>query len=140
MTLSILALQFDNCRSEQVRRSAVTEMTHIMRALGDPQRMRAMMALAEGELCLCQLIELLELAPSSVSRHLKMLEAVGLLVSRKEGKWRYYRWARQGPSAVRGVLRLLQRELEEDAAVQADRAKLEKVVQVELETLCECYR
>ncbi len=61
-----------------------------IKALGDIQRIRITWALSKGELCLCSLQEVLELSPSTVSRHVSVLKQAGLVVSRREGKWRYF--------------------------------------------------
>ncbi|MBW2408107.1 MAG: winged helix-turn-helix transcriptional regulator, partial [Deltaproteobacteria bacterium] len=45
----------------------------ITRALSDQNRVRALMALKDRELCVCQIIELLDLAPSTVSKHMSIL-------------------------------------------------------------------
>jgi DNA-binding transcriptional ArsR family regulator len=59
----------------------------IARALGHPARLRTVAMLRSGELCVCQITEVLKLAPSTVSAHLKELKAAGLIVERKEGRW-----------------------------------------------------
>ena len=45
----------------------------IAKAIGDESRARALFALREGELCLCQIIDLLKLSPSTVSKHMDVL-------------------------------------------------------------------
>ena len=57
------------------------------RALGHPARMRTAAMLRSGELCLCQITEILELAPSTVSLHIKELKRAGLVRERKDGRW-----------------------------------------------------
>jgi DNA-binding transcriptional ArsR family regulator len=59
------------------------------RAIGHPARLRALVALQSGELCVCQITELLQLAPSTVTAHLKELRRAGLTVERKQGRWVY---------------------------------------------------
>lgn len=66
------------------------------KALADETRLRALLALRGGELCVCQLIELLGFAPSTVSKHMSILRAAGLVESEKRGKWVYYRLADKG--------------------------------------------
>jgi len=66
------------------------KVIQISKALGDPNRVRALCALREGELCLCHLIELLGLVPSTVSKHMSILKAAKLVLARKEGKWMHY--------------------------------------------------
>ena len=61
------------------------------KALADENRIRILGALRFHELCVCQLIELLGLAPSTVSKHLSILRNARLVDSRKQGRWMYYR-------------------------------------------------
>lgn len=77
----------------------------IARALSDEQRLRALLMLRGGELCVCQVIDALGLAPSTVSKHMSILHDAGLVRRRKEGKWHYYRLAgRAAPPEVRRAL------------------------------------
>ena len=69
------------------------EPLRVFGALSDENRLRMLLALRHGELCVCQLIELMGLSPSTVSKHLSILRDAGLLDSRKEGRWVYYRMA-----------------------------------------------
>ncbi len=62
-----------------------------MAALSDPNRLRLVFALRHGERCVCQLIALLGLAPSTVSKHLAILQATGMIERSKKGRWVYYR-------------------------------------------------
>ena len=57
----------------------IRDLTRTGKALGDPQRVRALAALRGGELCLCRLIALLRLAPSTVSKHMSLLIQAGLV-------------------------------------------------------------
>ncbi|QZP38608.1 ArsR/SmtB family transcription factor [Halobaculum magnesiiphilum] len=61
-------------------------------ALGSDTRYRLarLLAAADGELCVCELEPLVEVSSSAVSHALSTLTDAGLLVRRKEGKWRYY--------------------------------------------------
>lgn len=60
------------------------------RALGHPARLRTIAMLRTGELCVCQITEVLRLAPSTVSAHLKELKQAGLVSERKDGRWVYF--------------------------------------------------
>ncbi len=61
------------------------------KALADKNRLRVVMFLiAQEELCVCQITEMLELATATVSRHMSLLQSVHLVKSRKEGRWMYY--------------------------------------------------
>jgi ArsR family transcriptional regulator len=63
----------------------------VMKALSDPNRVRIVKLLEEGELCVCEIQELVGLAQSTVSKHLKILEDGGLVSSQKDGSWINYR-------------------------------------------------
>jgi len=61
----------------------------ITRALGHSARLRTVAMLRPGELCVCQITEVLKLASSTVSLHLKELKRSGLIDERKDGRWVY---------------------------------------------------
>jgi len=67
------------------------EFMAITKALSDPGRVRILLALRRGELCVCQITELFGLAPSTMSKHLSVLHQGGLIASRKAERWVYYR-------------------------------------------------
>jgi DNA-binding transcriptional ArsR family regulator len=111
------------------------------RALGDPNRARIVMALRGGELCVCRIIELLQLAPSTVSKHLTILHQAGLIESRKEGRWIHYRLAGKGaPSCVRDALRWTRACLDKDAQTAQDDDALKRVRKMSARRLCARYR
>ena len=117
------------------------ECTAIAKALSDENRVRALMFLGEGGLCVCQIIEMLGLAPSTVSRHMTVLEHAGLVTSRKEGRWVYYDLpGAQADPVVRGALRWVRRALGADPVVRKDLRRLRNVLRTDREELCERYR
>ena len=100
----------------------------IAKALADPQRMRILQMLRPGERCVCQIVEVLALAPSTVSKHLALLDAAGLVASRKTGRWIHYRLpARNAQAPVRPLLAWLDDALQNDPAVAADARKLKSI-------------
>lgn len=111
-------------------------LLRITKAVADEQRVRLIMLLEEGELCVCQLIELLGLAPSTVSKHLSILHAAGLIDCRKDGRWIYYRLA-EGKEAESGrpVVTWLQ-QCVEDEVIRKDRAKRAEMLDADPEKLC----
>ena len=68
----------------------------ITKALADEQRVRVLLALERGELCVCQIVELMGLATSTISKHMSILKQARLVDSRKQGRWIYYRRADDG--------------------------------------------
>jgi len=111
----------------------------ITKALGDETRARVVMALRERELCLCQLIDLLGLAPSTVSKHMAMLQQAGLVERRKDGRWHFYRLRRGAPGAD-AVLAWTIEQLRETPTVVADAERLQEVCTKDLDELSACYR
>ena len=106
-------------------------------ALSDENRVRMLFALRHGELCVCQLIDLMGLSPSTVSKHLSILRDAGLLDSRKEGRWVYYRLADQAilPMIGKKAAPIFQ-SLEKSPTVQSDDKHLKRICGESLESLC----
>ncbi len=116
-------------------------MVAVAKALGDESRLRALVALEGGELCLCQLIELLGLAPSTVSKHWTGLQAARLVERRKQGRWAFYRLAGdEAPREARQALDWVASSLEQTHAAHADAVALQRLRSADLETLAACYR
>jgi arsenate reductase/ArsR family transcriptional regulator len=105
-------------------------------ALSDRTRARILMLLRDGELCLCQVTELMQLASSTVSEHLAQLRLAGLVASRKQGRWMHYRLAIDGPPPVKAALRWAIQSLESDPQVIADAKHLRQILQLDLEVIC----
>ena len=63
----------------------------LLRALAEPIRLQVVLALQDGERCVCDLTGDLDLAQSKLSFHLKVLKEAGLIRARQEGRWIYYR-------------------------------------------------
>ena len=76
----------------------------LLKALGDPVRLRVIEALGGGERCVCDLVTDLGLAQSKLSFHLKVLKQAGLLADRQEGRWIYYRLRPETLSALQAWL------------------------------------
>ena len=72
------------------KRHGVDSVTRIGKALDNPIRVRALAALRERELCVCEFIELFGLAPSTVSKHMRVIADAGLVDRRRAGKWTYW--------------------------------------------------
>lgn len=65
----------------------------LFRAFADPTRLRLLHLLSAGELCVCDLVEVLEVPQPKVSRHLAYLRRAGLVCARRDGLWSHYRLA-----------------------------------------------
>lgn len=66
------------------------QVSDICKALGDPNRLKIIQLLVNGELCACKLLEAFNISQPTLSHHMKILEACGLINSRRDGKHTYY--------------------------------------------------
>ena len=111
---------------------------NITKALADENRVRILLALnGRGELCVCQLIDMLRLAPSTVSKHLFILRNARLVNGRKEGRWMYYCLNTSGaPPAVAGALAWVFRSVANDSIVVKDDTRLNAILAKPSVTKC----
>ncbi|MHC4424490.1 MAG: ArsR/SmtB family transcription factor [Planctomycetota bacterium] len=117
------------------------DFLNIAKALSDENRVRALMMLCNGELCVCQIIELLGLAPSTVSKHMSILRQARLVEARKEGKWMYYRLPDEdSPKAVTQALEWVKNSLAGDKWVGIDAKQVEQVCKMDKKQLCVHYK
>ena len=113
------------------------EFMAVTKALADENRVRMLLALQGGELCVCQITELFGLAPSTTSKHLSILYQSGLLDSRKEGRWIYYALrGKDTPAPAREAIRWMAKSLAQDPRIAEDAARLKKVLAMDPVDLC----
>jgi ArsR family transcriptional regulator len=111
-----------------------SQLAALFQALADESRLRTLAALRHGELCVCQIVELLRLAPATVSRHLAVLRNARLIETRKLGRWIHCRLpGPHAPAAVRAALRLVFESL--GPAERADAERLAAICRVAPEKL-----
>jgi len=63
----------------------------VANALANANRLMILDALARGEMCVCEIVEMLGCDQSTVSKHLALLKNAGLVEDRREGQWAHYR-------------------------------------------------
>lgn len=110
----------------------------VAKAVADPSRVRILKLLEGGELCVCQITTVVDLAPATVSKHLAALKTAGLVQQRRDGKWVYYRLAERelNPYAPQ-FLALVRASLGEDPTTAEDRRVLALVNAVPVQVLCD---
>ena len=109
----------------------------IARALSDENRLRALLVLEDREVCVCQLIELLQLAPSTVSKHMTILRQARLVDGQKRGRWMYYRQAKaNAPAEARKALEWIRSCPSSHARIRADRKRLAAILKLDRGELC----
>ncbi len=75
-----------------VERMGAERMAQVAKALGDPIRLQLVDVLRRhaGKVCVCELTPLFDVAQPTVSHHLKVLRAAGIVDSERRGLWAYY--------------------------------------------------
>ncbi|HDY86303.1 hypothetical protein LCGC14_0989760 [marine sediment metagenome] len=106
-------------------------------ALSHPMRLRALVLLQqEGELCVCELTHALALAQPVISRHLAQLKAAGLLLSRRQGLWVYYRVSDALPEWATQVIQTTIVGISNTSPFQDDRQSLQTMSDRPNQTCC----
>ena len=95
-----------------------------VRALGDVNRARILMALRLRTLCVCEITTLLGLAASTTSKHLFLLRQARLIESIKKGRWVYYQLPQNPSASIRTALAWTINELAESPQIAQDEAAL----------------
>ena len=97
------------------------ETEAMLKAAGDRTRLRILAMLGDKPLCVCQVVAVLGLSQSTVSKHLSILVRAGLALDERRGKWTYYALAPQerGGAGAK-LLELVRVGLDDDPAVEKD--------------------
>ena len=109
-------------------RDSAAAMVELLRAAGEPTRLRVLALLAREELAVTELVQILGHSQPRVSRHLKLLADAGLVERFPDGAWVFYRLCADEPR--RGLMRaVLERLPQDDPDLLGDLARLEAVRQ-----------
>ena len=125
------------------RNTDMREFMNITKALADENRVRALLSLRHGELCVCQITELIGIAPSTMSQHLSILFQAGLVESRKDGRWIYYKLpGKAAPAAVREALHWAEKSLNGNPRLAEDQHSLKRILKQDPAEICkrQCCR
>lgn len=118
----------------------MNRMISLFKALSDKNRLRVIAALTGNEeLCACQITELLGVTGATASRHMGILINAGLIESRKEGRWVYYR-LNTSVEDFTSVLEWMKSEFEKSQDIENDFKTLKKITAYEPEDLCRKQR
>jgi len=66
------------------------ELLNIFKALSDETRLKLLKILEKGEICVCDLVSVLNVSQPKISFHLNVLKEAGLIKDRRQGKWVHY--------------------------------------------------
>ena len=99
-------------------------MVKIFKALSDANRIRILKMLEVRSLCVCEITEVLNLAASTVSKHLSILREAEFITDEKDGKWVNYRLnTMEYERYINQLLPLINEWLNDDSLIQGDREK-----------------
>lgn len=99
-------------------------LDRMFRAFADETRLRILHLLTKGELCVCDLTSVLGVPQAKASRHLGTLKKAGLVVDRKDGRWRHYSLTKPASAFQRRLIGCIGGCLEEAPALRRDGKKL----------------
>lgn len=88
------------------------ELARRFQALADEKRVRVLDVLRDGEHCVCDLTEALDVSQSLLSFHLKTLKDAGLVTDRRQGRWSYYALVPEALAELKAVLDALHGDAE----------------------------
>ncbi|MDY0191372.1 MAG: metalloregulator ArsR/SmtB family transcription factor [Desulfuromonas sp.] len=118
----------------------MNNLTTIFKALADGNRLRIVAALIRHEeLCACQITELIQVTGATASRHMGILLSSGLVESRKDGRWVYYRIRREQIN-LSPLIHWIETQLYTDTDVTRDAKKLAEITACDPEELCRKQR
>ena len=103
------------------------QLAQLYKSLSEETRIRIMMLLMQGELCVCDIQAVLEEPQSKISRHLAYLKHSGLLSSMRVGVWMHYSIKKSADEACKAQLAFMKKQLWDLPLYRADREKLRKV-------------
>ncbi|MGM0366821.1 MAG: ArsR/SmtB family transcription factor [Actinomycetota bacterium] len=103
-------------------------MVKTIKALADEGRLRIILLLLERDnLCVCEIKEVIGLSQPTISIHLKSMENVGLIESRKEGLWVNYCINKEIKGEIKKIIKTIKNSLAGDSKIEDDRKKIRKV-------------
>jgi ArsR family transcriptional regulator, arsenate/arsenite/antimonite-responsive transcriptional repressor len=96
-------------------------------ALADRTRLRLLSLMADGEVCVCFFVEVLQQSQPKISRHLAYLRNAGVVAARREGKWMHYSIVEPPDPHAARIFNEVRNWLAEDEGMKRDRERLETV-------------
>jgi DNA-binding transcriptional ArsR family regulator len=113
------------------------DLMAVLKALADENRVRILAMLGSKELCVCQIVEFLGLAPSTVSKHMSILKHARLVDGRKEARWMFYRRAEGDvPVEAKEMTALVCRLFAGRRQEREDSKRLEQILKIDRDELC----
>ncbi|MBP1989786.1 ArsR/SmtB family transcription factor [Paenibacillus eucommiae] len=87
--------------------SQIEEIANVFKLLGDKNRLTIVALLKEKELCVCEIVDILQTSQPNISQHMRKLKDGGLVKETKKGQWVYYSLAVQDKPYLTEILNQL---------------------------------
>lgn len=100
------------------------DLEKLFQALGDRTRLRLVNLMAEGEICVCFFVEVLDQPQPTISRHLAYLRRAGLVSAKRDGKWMSYGLTPPENATARQIFDAVLASFATDRELQRDRTRL----------------
>jgi len=96
----------------------------VLKSVADPTRIRILKILEDGEMCVCEIIAVIALGQSTISKHLFLLRTAGLIKGRRDKKWIHYSLdGKIGDPYAGTLLRNIRKWLNDDPVILKDRER-----------------
>ena len=102
------------------------ELVRTFKALGDETRIRLLKLLEQRELCVCELMQVLNMTQSRISRNLGILKNAGLVKDRRDGLWVHYSFNEEAKPQIQRLLQILKDSCNDDKTIVKDITALSK--------------
>lgn len=110
----------------------------VLKAVADPTRVRILKILEGGEMCVCQIIAVIGLGQSTISKHLSLLRAAELIKDRRDRKWIHYSLdGKSGNPYAGALLRNTRKWLNDDPLILKDRERAATARDIGPVVICE---
>ncbi len=118
-------------------RQPMKEIAIIFKALSDDTRLRVIKLLQERELCVCELMQVLDMSQPRISRHMSVLKNAGFVDDRREGKWVHYFLCNGTDNEdIKRILQSFSQMANDNKLVQEDKKKLKKALRLSEKKIC----
>lgn len=104
----------------------IAQVEVLLKGLADATRLRILGLLATGEVCVCHIHESLKIPQPKASRHLAYLRRTGLVATRREGLWVYYRLASSSDPVVATIQQAVAHALGHVDTLKKDAHRLQR--------------
>lgn len=112
----------------RVHTLTIDDLDLVFKGFADPTRIRILSALAAGELCVCDIVDILDLSQPVVSRHLAYLRRMGLVDATRQGRFAHYRLAKPENAVHQSLLNCVRTCFRGIGSLDRERGKAELCV------------